>query len=120
MWEKELEKNVKTETERFILWLIILIVSLKSAEEGKLWELEEYTDSHIQSSRATKVFFSASLSSSVYETTLKFWGRGQNNRKIAANISAEVDHPSAYEVIKYTPSVNTFALQVLLSFMKTN
>ncbi len=29
--------------ERFVLWLIILIVSLKSAEERELWEPEEYT-----------------------------------------------------------------------------
>lgn len=41
---KERERGrTEMERKRFILWLIILIVSLRSAEERELWEPEEYT-----------------------------------------------------------------------------
>ncbi len=43
-WCKKKDEERETERKRFILWLIIFIVSLKSTKERVLWEPEEYTE----------------------------------------------------------------------------
>lgn len=82
-WKREHGGKTEMERKRFILWLIILTVSLRSAEERELWEPEEYTKTPAQYTRIhnraapqrlMKVWAAVFLK--VHWIPLKFWRQG--------------------------------------------